>query len=141
MRLQRGYLQPAEIHVSARVQPLENLVRVLFHSILDVHLASARIFLLAGERQVIPVGRFVRVLLFLATNSDASFEDMLREKKSPSHGMPTHATPQHAAGCVRSQRTLRFRGRAGACVSRILIGKQNDRPQSCAVTEGTFAPA
>lgn len=48
------HLQPAEIDVGTGVQPLKNLVRVLLHSVLDVHLTARSVFLFARQRQIIP---------------------------------------------------------------------------------------
>lgn len=49
-----AHLKPAEINVSASVEPLEDLVGVLLNAVLDVHLAAGGVYLLAGQREVVP---------------------------------------------------------------------------------------
>lgn len=47
-------LEPAEVDVGTTVQSLEDLVGVLLHAVLDVHLAPGLVTLLSGDRQVVP---------------------------------------------------------------------------------------
>ena len=44
--------QAAKVHVRALVEPPENIVRVLLNLVLDVHLATLRVVLLAAQRVV-----------------------------------------------------------------------------------------
>mmetsp|Transcript_41962 Transcript_41962/g.104771 ORF Transcript_41962/g.104771 Transcript_41962/m.104771 type:complete len:440 (-) Transcript_41962:9-1328(-) len=54
-------LEPAEVHVCALVHPVKDLLGVLLHLVLDVHLAALLVVLLTGQRVVQP--ELVRVLL------------------------------------------------------------------------------